>query len=348
MEGTVFGRNRGCGLTSLKGESQQRVARPKELHTETTDEFESIVQPRKGEGRPSHRFILVIVDVLLVCCGVALLVAIAWFPARWVMHAYDERHAIDTAGVHVSNWPQERVRDEYQRARDYNRRIAASGQSVLGEYADPFDALDGGAKPQDQKDQEYQSLLNDGYGVMGVIRIPKVSVKMPIYHGTSDAALLHGAGHLYGTSLPVGGESTNTVLSGHRGLSSALLFTRLDELKRGDVFYVETLNHTMGYRVVGIHVVDPGDTSLYKVIPDEDLVTLMTCTPYGVNTQRLVITGTRQAIPDPIPEPDRAKGDSLLAALLTSAVVLVVGFVAVAFVRRRGRTVRPPVRHRKV
>lgn len=313
-----------------------------------TDEFWSIIMDRSGERARPHRFIVLVVDLLLVCCGIALVVAIAWFPARWAMHAYDERRTMDAANIRVAKWPQERILDEYQRAQDYNRRIASSDQAALGEYADPFDALQGGAKPRDQKDGEYQSLLNDGYGVMGVVHIPRISVKMPIYHGTSDEALLHGAGHLYGTSLPVGGESTNAVLSGHRGLSDALLFTRLDELKKGDIFYVETLNHTMGYRVVGVHVIDPGDTRFYKVMPGQDMVTLMTCTPYGVNTQRLVVTGVRQNIPDPIPEPGRARGDSLLVGLLTSAVVLVVGFIAVAFGHRRGCTVRPPVRHRKV
>ncbi|RBP97113.1 class C sortase, partial [Bifidobacterium aemilianum] len=110
--------------------------------------------------------------------------------------------------------------------------------------------------------------------------VPRISLNMPIYHGTSDQSLSQGSGHLYGTSLPVGGPSTNAVLTGHRGLPGALLFTRLDELKPGDVFYVDTLGRTMGYRITAIHVVDPDDTHLYTVVQGKDLVTLMTCTPY--------------------------------------------------------------------
>lgn len=180
---------------------------------------------------------------------------------------------------------------------------------------------------------------------MGNVRIPKISVNMPIYHGTSDDALLHGAGHLYGTSLPIGGKSTNAVLSGHRGLSSALLFTRLNELKRGDIFYVQTLGRTMGYRVIAIHVIDPQDTRFYRVVPGRDLVTLMTCTPYAINTQRLIITGTRQSIPHPIPNPNDAKGDPMLIAILVALAALILGLVAVRLTRRGAAYAR--ARHRR-
>ncbi|WEV52889.1 class C sortase [Bifidobacterium sp. ESL0704] len=302
--------------------------------------FETIIND--NSGRISHRrqVAIYIVDALIAIFLVALIVSICWFPARWTIDMYRENAAVQNSIDRISRWPQGKVASEYHRAQSYNRRIFESGQAQLGEYTDPFDKGGAKAKPLSEKDTEYQSLLNDGTGVMGVIRIPKISVKMPIYHGTSDEVLLHGAGHLYGTSLPVGGPSTNAVLSGHTGLSSALLFTRLDELKQGDIFYVQTLNRTMGYRVVGIHVIKPSDTHLYKVVPGRDLVTLMTCTPYGVNTERLIVTGTRQPIPEPIPEPDNAKGDGMLYGILVAVAGLLLGLPAVRFSHRKPWKIR--------
>ena len=142
-------------------------------------------------------------------------------------------------------------------------------------------------------DAEYQSLLDSGGGVMGTIRIPKISVKLPIYHGTSESALASGAGHLYGSSLPVGGRNTHTVLTGHRGLVEAAMFTRLDEMRVGDYFYIEVMGRTLGYQVDRITVIEPNDTSQLKIVPGEDRVTLMTCTPYGVNTHRLLVSATK-------------------------------------------------------
>ncbi|WEV72371.1 class C sortase [Bifidobacterium sp. ESL0790] len=295
--------------------------------------FQQIIADKEG-SRLGRRVAIIVIDALIVICLIALVVAISWFPARWMMTSYQQNADVAASVDRISKWPQGKVADEYHRAQAYNAKVAASGQPLLGEFVDPFDTGNPKAKPKSEKDQEYQSLLNDGTGMMGTIRIPKISVKMPIYHGTSDAVLQHGAGHLYGTSLPVGGPSTNAVLSGHTGLQNALLFTRIDELKKGDIFYVQTLGRTMGYRVVGIHVIKPDDTHLYKIVPGQDLVTLMTCTPYGVNTERLIITGTRQPIPEPIPEPDDAKGDPIVYGVLVALGGLVIGL---AWVRSRHR-----------
>ena len=179
---------------------------------------------------------------------------------------------------------------------------------MLGEAIDPFSAAQGGsrAKGEDSaasKDKEYQSLLDSGDEVMGTIKIPKISVNLPIYHGTSQTALASGAGHLYGSSLPVGGDGTHSVITGHRGLVNAMMFTRLDEMKTGDFFYIEVMGETLGYEVDRITVINPDDTSQLKIVPGEDRVTLMTCTPYGVNTQRLLISGHREPIPMPAPDP---------------------------------------------
>ncbi|WEV58924.1 class C sortase [Bifidobacterium sp. ESL0728] len=311
--------------------------------------FEDIINVDDGRTSKARRVVIIVVDILIVICLMALLTAAAWFPVRWVANMYKENAEVSASISRIAQWPQGKVADEYHRAIAYNQRIVAQGQPLLGEFTDPFDTGNPNAKPESEKDQEYQSLLNDGTGVMGTIRIPRISVKMPIFHGTSDHALEHGAGHLYGTSLPVGGPSTNAVLSGHTGLQNALLFTRLDELKRGDIFYVQTLNRTMGYRIIGIHVIDPSDTHLYKVVPGRDLVTLMTCTPYGVNTQRLVITGTRQPIPEPIPNPDKAKGDPVVFGVLVALAGLILGLAIVRSLHRKpwliqhsGIAMRPP------
>ena len=183
-------------------------------------------------------------------------------------------------------------------------------------------------------DAEYQSLLDSGGGVMGTIRIPKISVKLPIYHGTSESALASGAGHLYGSSLPVGGRNTHTVLTGHRGLVEAAMFTRLDEMRVGDYFYIEVMGRTRGYQVDRITVIEPNDTSQLKIVPGEDRVTLMTCTPYGVNTHRLLVSATRSSIPDEIPAESGAVKDARTIGVIAGVATLVLGMLLV-WLRRR-------------
>lgn len=129
--------------------------------------------------------------------------------------------------------------------------------------------------------------------VMGYIDIPKINVYIPIYQGSSEEVLQKGIGHLENTSLPIGGESTHTVLTGHRGLPSATLFTDLDQLIRGDVFYLHVLDETLAYKINQIKVVDPEVTEDLTIVKGKDYVTLVTCTPYGINTQRLLLRGER-------------------------------------------------------
>ena len=141
---------------------------------------------------------------------------------------------------------------------------------------------------------QYQQLLDaDGTGMMGYIDIPRIGVSLPIYHGTDEAVLQAAVGHLEWTSLPVGGSGTHCVLSGHRGLPNATLFTDLDQLEPGDTFTLHVLSRALTYTVREILVVEPGDTQALNIVPGEDLCTLMTCTPYGVNTHRLLVRGTR-------------------------------------------------------
>lgn len=128
---------------------------------------------------------------------------------------------------------------------------------------------------------------------MGYIEIPKIRVSIPVYHGTDDAVLSAGVGHIEGTSLPVGGTGTHCALSGHRGLPSSKLFTDLDQLEIGDTFKITVLNETLTYKVDQIKIVLPDDTSDLGIDPDQDYVTLLTCTPYTINTHRLLVRGVR-------------------------------------------------------
>lgn len=142
--------------------------------------------------------------------------------------------------------------------------------------------------------QNYDTLLNmAGNGIMGYVEIPSIQVNLPIYHGTDSETLERGIGHLLGSSLPIGGASTHSVLSGHSGLAGQKMFTDLLQVKEGDVFYLHVLGETLAYQVVSLNTVLPYDTSLLGITPDADLCTLITCTPLAVNTHRLLVTGER-------------------------------------------------------
>lgn len=149
-----------------------------------------------------------------------------------------------------------------------------------------------------QAAESYDELLNvRGDGIMGYVEIPKISVNLPIYHGTGESSLSRGVGHLLGSSLPIGGLGTHCVLTGHSGLSGQKMFSDLDQLKLGDVFYLKTLDETLAYMVLNISTVLPEDTSKLSIDPAQDTVTLVTCTPYGVNSHRLLVRGERIELP---------------------------------------------------
>lgn len=174
---------------------------------------------------------------------------------------------------------------ELQECRDYNRGLLQGG--VL--LTDPFDMsqLDPSAMP-------YAGLLNvDQEGGMAYLRIPAIDVELMIYHGTEEEVLQKGVGHLQGSSLPVGGTGTHCVLSAHTGLNDKKLFTDLDQLENGDIFYIHVLGEILAYQVDQIRVVLPEETEDLKINAQEDYVTLVTCTPYGINTHRLLVRGTR-------------------------------------------------------
>ncbi|EJV83185.1 sortase [Bacillus cereus HuA2-1] len=168
-------------------------------------------------------------------------------------------------------------------AAEYNKQV----QTTKKTFADPF--------AEEKNNQEaYADALNLG-DAMGYIEISKINIKLPIYQGTSEEVLSRGVGHLDHSSLPVGGKNTHAILTGHRGLPSAKLFTDLDKLSEGDFFYIHSLDKVLAYRVDQIKVVLPHETDDLQIVENQDYTTLITCTPYGVNTNRLLVRGERVA-----------------------------------------------------
>ena len=162
--------------------------------------------------------------------------------------------------------------------------------------------------------ENYVNQLNiGGSGIMGYIEIPKINVDLPIYHGTGSDSLDRGTGHLLGSSLPVGGESTHAIITGHSGMASQKMFTDLEQLQEGDVFYLRVLDETLAYEVRAVHTVLPHDTTFLGIVPGQDLCTLVTCTPTGINTHRLLVQGSR--IPyEPTIEDQNAESEYGVAA----------------------------------
>ena len=191
-----------------------------------------------------------------------------------VVSKYDEE------SVKLSKAEKEKMLED---AREYN-------QEMLGN----IDLIDPFSQTNTEVDERYENLLNvDGSGMMGYVSIPKINVELPIYHGTSESVLQSGVGHFWGTSLPVGGESTHTVLTGHRGLPTKTLFTNMDKMEVGDIFYIKVLDETLAYEVDQILTVLPEDTDALSVVEGEDYATLVTCTPFAINTHRLLVRGHR-------------------------------------------------------
>ena len=224
----------------------------------------------------------------------------------------------DAESVRLSNAEKEKMLED---ARAYNKEMLSNIDLI-----DPF------SQGETNIDERYESLLNmDGSGMMGYIRIPKIKVEIPIYHGTSESVLQAGVGHFWGTSLPVGGESTHTVLTGHRGLPTKTLFTNMDKLVKGDVFYIKVLDETLAYKVDQILTVLPEETEALSIVPGKDYATLVTCTPYAINTHRLLVRGHRIPYEEAVKiEKNTSTGIEL--SFTTKVLIVTLGIIFIGLV----------------
>lgn len=272
--------------------------------------------------------------VMYVVGGVMLLVALglASYPAiMQTITGNQQVAASDQLEKTVADWPYPKAKDELAAARDYNKRLFESGQRELGSTVK--DAMDASASvgTSDPLATEYeQRLAVDPGNAMGSVVIPKISVNVPILHGTGTDALSQGAGHTFGSSLPVGGPSTHAIIAAHRGMPDKLMFTRLDEMRVGDFFQIKVMGETLSYQVTNIWTVTPDDFSHLKIKEGEDRVTLVTCTPYGINTHRLLVSGIRYhgTKPDPAKQPDRAGVWEKLIPIIAAMAVPLLSLTA--------------------
>ncbi len=260
-----------------------------------------------------HAVTIILVLVMLV--GVALLL----YPS--VADYWNERHAsraIATYVEAVADINDETYTRMWQEAEEYNARLAKTGIRW---------------KMDTEQMETYQQVLNIyGSGIMGYIEIPQIDVMLPIYHGTEEAVLQIAIGHIAYTSLPVGGAGTHCVISGHSGLASARLFTSLDELHEGNLFMIHTLDEILTYEIDQIRTVLPFELNELQIVEGQDLCTLVTCTPYGINTHRLLVRGHRVETKPSSEAAVRVTGDAtiydpLTVAPLVAAPVLLVLFI---------------------
>lgn len=221
--------------------------------------------------------------ILIVGFCVGLIISL--YPL--ISNIYSRKNQMDVINKYqedIEKIDGQEMANELELANAYNRKL---NQTIV--LTDPFDP-----SAIDMADDVYYDILNyTDDGVMAYINIPKIDVNLPIYHGTDSEHMLKGVGHLVGTSFPVGGIDTHAVLSAHSGLSTAELFTNLADLKKGDLFYIHVLDDVLAYEVDKINVVKPDETNDLKIVPGQDYVTLVTCTPYGINSHRLLVRGHR-------------------------------------------------------
>ena len=220
-----------------------------------------------------NRSTIILILIFLVGLSVMLYPTVSDY-----INQKNQSRAVASYSEEVENLSDVDYQAYFDAADDYNRRLA--------ETPDAF------YRPE-QVSGYTDTLDISGTGIMGYITIPKIGVELPVYHGTSDGVLQVAAGHLEGSSLPVGGAGTHAVISAHRGLPSAKLFTNLDELEVGDTFTITVLDRVLTYEVDQISIVLPTETDLLQPVEGKDYVTLMTCTPYGINTHRLLVRGKR-------------------------------------------------------
>ena len=238
--------------------------------------FHTLNLPQKGTPMDTTGKLKLGFAALMILSGIG----VAMYPV--VSNAVAQRHAsavIDSYDDTVQSMDTEKLDAAKEAARSYNEQLSnAVGRDAAGEAADTGTS--------------YVDLMDVGES-LGYIKIPKIDVNLPIYEGTSDEVLLKGIGHLEGSSYPLGGDSTHSVLTGHRGLAEAVLFTDLDKMQEGDKFYLHVMDEVLAYQVDQVKVVEPEHTEDLEIIPGGDYCTLVTCTPYAINTHRMLVRGVR-------------------------------------------------------
>ena len=258
-----------------------------------------------------------ITAILLVAVLLAGLSLLLYPTVSDYWNSFHQTRAIAAYTDEVENLDDESYEKMLEEAHAYNNTLTNSNNRFI---------------LTEEEEETYESLLDiTGTGIMGYIEIPSIRCSLPIYHGTDDAVLQIAAGHVPGSSLPVGGENTHCVLSGHRGLPSAKLFTDLDELTVGDIFVLHVLDEVLTYEVDQIHIVEPEDLDLLGIEEGQDLCTLVTCTPYGINTHRLLVRGHRienleSASSARVPA-DAVQVDPVMVAPVVAAPVLLIVLV---------------------
>ena len=277
--------------------------------------------------------LLTIAPPILLLAGILVLLYPVF--ATQYNNQRQERIASEFSAVADQAGP-DAVAESLRRADEYN--LKASESPILDPWLDA-------QRPGTAQYQDYLSQLNLN-DVMATIKIPSIDVNLPIYHGTDTATLDKGIGHLFGTALPVGGESTHTVLTGHTGLGNATMFDQLTSVKMGDYFYIETAGRHLKYQVTDIRVVLPHETESLNKVEGKDLATLITCTPYGVNTHRLLVTGERVPMDEAAvaAEAAQVKGSVMkpwMIAVLAS-VVVILAVAGILWLRSRKRKDEEP------
>ncbi|MCD8118584.1 MAG: class C sortase [Lachnospiraceae bacterium] len=295
---------------------------------------------RKGkrglDGR-SHRIARILGALFFLFLGVGLLA----YP--WISNWLYENQTYSTYSAYseeLAELGSEELANQLAAAQEYNETLKIQQPTITN----PFNST----ALETLGDDAYWNLLCTGdSGVMAYLEIPAISVYLPVFHGTEDTTLSAGIGHLEGSSLPVGGESTHAVLTGHSGLTGKKLFTDLSELEEGDYFFVHVLGETLAYRVCVVQAVLPDDLNTLRIEEGKDLVTLMTCTPYGINSHRLLVTGERVEYTEEMQETSEVKKITSVSrqwvkdyerAALTAVIVLIMIVI--------GRAVRKNIKRR--
>ncbi|MGX8832828.1 class C sortase [Amedibacillus sp. YH-ame6] len=265
-----------------------------------------------------------LLTILLIATG---LIFICYPYVSNYLMKYQQSVSIEDYQKTVKQLDKDQIKKELQKAYEYNDSLSGS---VI---RDPFIQGSGYTIPEN-----YFSIINID-DVMGYIEVPKIKVYLPIYHGTEEIVLKKGVGHMKETAFPIGGIGNHSVLTGHRGLSSAKLFTDLDELKIGDHFFVHVLGETVAYKVDQIKVTNPHNTLYLQPENGKDYITLMTCTPYGVNSHRLLIRGERFPYQkDEVPHQEKSKDLLTKAGIAICALLAIILLIIRIYVNRRRKT----------